>query len=218
MELYEILARTEIFKNINEEEIKHMLGCLNPRYACFEKDAPILQEGEPATSIGVLLSGKAELVYEDENGGRAMLFPVKAGDVFADDYACSNASKVPASCFATTECEAAFFPYDKMSKVCDRACGCHSTMIQNLLSSVAEKNRRLYVRLMITSRKTTREKLMAYLKSEAEKNDSKYFQIPFNRQELADYLNVDRSAMSAELSKMQKDGLIEYKKNLFRFL
>ena len=218
MELYEILAQTEIFKNISAEEIKHMLGCLNPRRTSFEKGAPILQVGEPANSIGVLLSGRAELVYEDANGGRAMLFPVKAGDVFADDYACSSASAVPASCFAVTKCEAAFFPYEKMSRICGDACGCHSTMIQNLLNSVSEKNRQLYARLMITSRKTTREKLIAYLQSEAAKNHGQYFQIPLKRQELADYLGVDRSAMSTELSKMQKDGLLEYKKNLFRFL
>lgn len=218
MELYQILSQTEIFKNINQEEIKHMLGCLNPRRASYEKGAPILQEGEPANSVIVLISGKAELVYEDANGGRAMLFPVKSGDVFADDYACSSAPSVPASCFAVTECEAAFFPYEKMSRVCGDACGCHSTMIQNLLNSVAEKNRQLYARLMITSRKTTREKLLAYLQNEAEKTDGKYFQIPLNRQELADYLGVDRSAMSTELSKMQKDGLLEYRKNLFKFL
>ena len=106
----------------------------------------------------------------------------------------------------------------KLLNTCDNGCRFHHTLIRNLLGIVAQNNMYLNQKIKYTSRKTTREKLMAYLTDQAKMKGSNDFTIPFNRQELADYLGVDRSALSNELSKMQREGLLQVEKNRFRLL
>lgn len=122
------------------------------------------------------------------------------------------------SVLASERCEILFLEIQRVFTVCSPACGYHSRLIRNLLTIMARKNLMLTRKIDHMSQRTIREKVMAYLSCEAERWGNEAFEIPFNRQQLADYLAVDRSALSAELSRMQKDGLIEYGKNRFRII
>ena len=212
------LSRCPLFSGIDETDLPGMLSCLGARTGSAGKGQAILREGAPATDIGILLSGQAQIMRTDYLGNRTILSSVHPGDLFAESFACARVKTMPVSVVAAQESAYMLIDCRRILTTCTQACAFHSRIISNLLQIVADKNLAMHQRALITSGHTTREKLMTYLLIQAKAASRADFSIPFDRQGLADYLGVDRSGLSAELSKLKKEGLIDYYKSDFRLL
>lgn len=213
-----LLKNTYMFNGINESEIEGILKCLNARTMLYKKNEYILRNGETVNSIGMVLEGLALVEKEDIWGNRTIISEISPGSLYAESYACL--SKLPAeiSVIASDNTTVMLFDIRRILTTCSSSCGFHTKLIQNLLYTIAQKNVLLTKKMEYISKKTIKEKLLAYLSSEAMKAGSPTFNIPFNRQELADFLSVDRSALSSEISRLQKKGIISCRKNAFTIL
>lgn len=213
-----ILRQCPLFDGIDDADIPGMLDCLGAAVRSVNKNAEILAEGEQATHVGILLSGSAHVVRQDFYGNRTIVSSLKAGDLFAESFACAGEQILPVSVVAAEQCLVMFVHCRRITVGCSNACGFHSRLIYNLLQIVARRNLEFHQKLEITANRTTREKLMAYLLSQAKMVGGDSFTIPYDRQALADYLGVERSAMSAELGKLKKDGIIDFHRSSFTIL
>ena len=210
-----LLRNCALFKGIDEQDIPGLLGCLGAKQNSCGKGQSVLVEGAPADFFGIVLEGSLQVVREDYYGNRSLLAVVYPGELFAEAFACAGEEHIPVSVLAAEDSRVLMVKCHRVLTLCGNACGFHSRLVSNLLQVVAQKNLTLNRKIEFMSRKTTREKLMAYLLWQAKEKDSREFTIPYDRQALADYLGVERSAMSAELSKLRADGYVEYKKNRF---
>lgn len=208
------LKTTQIFQGLEVEEIRNMLGCLNATVTNYDKNEYIYRNGETVKNIGIVLWGNALIIKEDFWGNRSIISEASAGSIFAETYAC-NQLPLEVSVVASNNCEILFLDFSRILHVCSSACSYHTHLIQNLMSDLANKNRMLTKKMEHMSKKTTRDKLLSYLSAQYMQTGTSTFQIPYNRQELADYLSLERSAMCATLGKLQKEGLISYHKNTF---
>lgn len=210
-----LLINTRLFSGVDSDEASKMLGCLQARVETFKKGEYVFHRGEKPKSVCVLLSGELHVQHDDYWGNRSITGRVGVGEMFGESYAAASEDAVMSDVIAVRDSEVIFFDVMRMLTVCSSSCRFHTTVVQNLFFSVSEKNRGLEKKIDHLSRRTTREKLISYLSEEAKRNHRSSFEIPFNRQQLADYLSVDRSAMSAELSKMRDEGLLSFEKNRF---
>jgi len=192
-----------------------MLSCLETREERFPKDTFLLRTGDTAESIGLVLSGSVLVVQEDIWGNRNILSKAGPGQTFAAAYACAPGSVLNVSVLAETPVTAMFLNVKRVLNVCPSACEHHSRIIRNLLGELAEKNLRFGEKLTHMGQRTTRAKLMSYFSAEAQRLGSYEFDIPFSRQQLADYLAVERSGLSLELGKMRSEGLLDFHKSHF---
>ena len=215
---FSILEGCALFSGIEKEDIPGLLACLGATERSFRRQQQILSEGEPARFVGILLSGSAQVVSQDIYGNRSIVGQVRPGQLFGESFACAGAESLPVSVVAEENCDAMLIDCRRITTACSNACGFHNQMIYNLLQAVAQKNLQFHQRLEITQKRTTREKLMAFLLGEAKTAGSREFTIGFDRQALADYLGVERSAMSAELGKLQREGVLETTRSHFRLL
>ncbi len=213
-----VLSRCALFDGIGHDELGAMLSCLGARVMSVKKNQLIAQEGDPADAVGIVLSGSAQLVKEDYYGNRSIVARIEPGELFGESFACAGVETLPVSIVATADSQVMRIDCRRITVSCTNACAFHSRMIFNLLRVVASKNLVFNQKIEITSKRTTREKLMTYLLSQAKLHNSDSFTIPYDRQALADYLGVERSAMSAEISKLRKEGIIECEKSQFRLL
>jgi CRP-like cAMP-binding protein len=195
-----------------------MLACLGAKVASFDKKYTIFSEGSPAKYVAVMLSGSAWAVQIDYFGNRSIISEISAGEVFAEAFACAELPAIPISFIANEPCEVMLIDCSHIMHTCSNNCSFHRQLIFNLMKGLAEKNILFHQRIEVTSKRSTREKLLAYLSICASKAESNTFEIPFDRQELADFLEVERSGLSAEISKMKKEGLIDNQKNRFTLL
>ena len=217
MEKYlNVLKKCTLFDGMNDEEIYVMLSCLKARVVTVSKGEYIFTEGEPAKYVGIVLSGEAQIIMVDYFGNRNITTSIEPADVFGVSFACADVGVLPVSVVASEASEIMLINCRYIIDVCSRACTFHNRMIYNMMKIVAKKNIEFNRKIEITSKRTTRDKLMAYLLTQAKLRGSNNFTIPFDRQELADYLGVERSAMSAELSRMRQEGLVDYKKSWFK--
>lgn len=214
----ESLLRCPLFEGIEPAEMSGILTCLGARRVSYARGAVILAEGSPTREMGILLSGQVQLIRTDYYGNRSIMMSISAGQLFAESFACARAERLPVSAVATEECEVLLLNCRRVLTTCSHACAFHSRIIFNLLQIVAEKNLSLHRKALITAKRTTREKLMTYLLLQAKEANRADFTIPFDRQGLADYLEVDRSGLSAEMSKLKKEGVLDYAKSDFRLL
>ena len=192
-----------------------MLSCLETREERFPKDTFLLRTGDTAESIGLVLSGSVLVVQEDIWGNRNILSKAGPGQTFAAAYACAPGSVLNVSVLAETLVTAMFLNVKRVLNVCPSACEHHSRIIRNLLGELAEKNLRFGEKLTHMGQRTTRAKLMSYFSAEAQRLGTYEFDIPFSRQQLADYLAVERSGLSLELGKMRSEGLLDFHKSHF---
>ena len=213
-----VLQKNQVFLNLGAEEIESMLHCLNFRKRKFKKGEFVLRQGEILSDILILISGNLHIQRDDYWGNRSILGHVSVGEIFGEAYAVSEKEKILNDVIAIADSEVLFLDFKRIITTCPSACSFHSAVIQNLFLAMSEKNRKLVQKLSHMSKRTTRDKLMSYLSEEAKRNNSSMFTIPFNRQELADFLSVDRSAMSNELCKMRDEGLIEFERSSFKLL
>ena len=211
----EILKKCPLFESIEDENLLRMLTCLGAKISLFDKKFTIFSEGTPAKYIGIVLSGEVQISTSDYFGNRSIISNATTGDIFAEAFACAEMNSIPVSAVATEASEIMLIRADHILHTCENHCGFHNKLIYNLMKALAKKTISYHKRIEATSKRTTREKLLAYLTAEAKEKGCISFEIPFDRQELADYLEVDRSGLSAEISKLREEGIIENRKNLF---
>ena len=211
----EILKKCPLFEGIAEENLLRMLTCLGARVIPFDKKYTIFAEGSAAKYIGIVLSGTVHVVQIDYFGNRSILSEISAGEVFNEAFACAEIKEMPVSVIANEPAEIMLIDCSHILHTCQNNCGFHQKLIFNLMKDLAQKTIMFHQRIEITSKRSTREKLLAYLTLQAKKTGKRSFDIPFDRQQLADYLEVERSGLSAEISKMKKEGIIDSNKNHF---
>lgn len=214
----EVLHRCALFQGIADEDLLRMLRCLGARVEEFDKKYTVVSEGNRAKYIGIMLSGSAQIIQMDYYGNRSIVGHVEPSQLFMEAFACAEVASVPVSILANEPSEIMFIDGSHILHTCKNNCGFHQILIFNLMKNLAVKNIEFHQKLEITSKRTTREKLMAYLGMYAKKTGSLSFDIPYDRQELADFLEVDRSGLSAEISKLRKEGIIESNRKHFELL
>lgn len=212
---YDFLTTTELFKTMTAEEVKNILECLNAKVKSFKKNEYILRRGDIAKSVGLVLSGSVNIEKDEIWGSHSIISNIPKGYAFAEAYACSENKFLMIDAVAAENTEVLFINIEHMLTTCSSGCQFHNKLIKNLVTVIAEKNLNLTRKINAITPKSIRERLFVYFSYQVMKGNSYSFEIPFNRQQLADYLCVDRSAMSNELSKMQKEGLLSFKKNSF---
>lgn len=215
---FEVLRRCPLFNEIEDENLIALLGCLDARVRSYGKKETIIAEGMPARYLGIVLSGSVQIVRVDYFGNRTIVSGAEPSQLFAEAFACAEVEAIPVDIIANEPCEIMLIDCHRLMHSCSNACGFHQQMIFNLMKDVATKNLMFHQKIEITSKRSTREKLMAYLMLQAKKAGSNRFEIPFDRQELADYLEVDRSGLSAEIGKLCKEGVLLSRKKQFELL
>ena len=214
----EDLKKCPLFYHIDEESLLRMLVCLGARIEHYDKKHTIFSEGREAKTIGVLLSGSAQVIRIDYMGNRSILNDIEKYELFGEDFACAEVDQMPVSIVAGEPCIVMLIDCSHILHTCQNNCGFHQQLIYNLMRSLATKNLFLHQKSDITSKRTTREKLLTYLDYQAQRAGADSFKIPFDRQELADYLEVERSGLSVEIGKLKKEGIIDAHKNSFTLL
>lgn len=211
----EFLSATLLFRGIAPGEIASALECLHAEEKSYEKGAVIYRVGDSVRKVGLLLSGAVSIENDDIWGNKTVLSIVKPGQVFAETYACIPGEPMMVSVVAISKSSVLYLDMQQLLQVCGNGCPFHHKLIRNLLTISATKNLNLSRRSFHTAAKSIRGRLLSYLSYEATRQGSCAFDIPFNRQQLADYLSVDRSALSNEIGKMAKEGLLTAQHNHF---
>ncbi len=209
------LRRTKLFSGVGEEDITSMLNCLNASVRQYNKNEYAFRQGEYIRNLMMLLEGRLYIQKEDYWGNLSILNEISPGEMFGEAYIAPDSGTLMNDVVAAADSTILLFDIERILSVCQTACPFHTQLVKNLFYSISDKNRGLVHKIDYMSQRTTREKLLSYLSDEAKKNNSRTFTIPFNRQQLADFLSVDRSAMSNELCKMRDEGLLAFHKNEF---
>ena len=195
-----------------------MLHCLGAKINSYDKKDTIMQEGGSPKTLGIILSGSAQIISEDYYGNRSILMKVGEGEIFAEDFACAEIEALPVSIISEDKTEIMFIDCSHILHTCENNCGFHQQLIYNLMKDLAEKSIKFNEKIEVTSKRTTREKILTFLDIQSRKAGSRSFDIPFDRQELADYLEVDRSGLSVEIGKLRKEGVLDACKRRFVLL
>lgn len=215
---FNALRKCPLFFGIEDNDLSALLGCLNAKTESFDKKYTIITEGNPADFIGIMLSGSAQIFKVDYNGNRSIVQNIEKSEMFCEAFACAEVSSIPVTVIAKEPCQVMFINCRRLMHSCTNACGFHQQLIFNLMKNLAAKNIQFHQKIEITSQRSTRDKLMTYLSMQAKKHGSNSFEIPFSRQELADYLEVERSGLSAEISKLRRERILESDKRSFTLL
>lgn len=213
-----VLKRTKLFSGVGEEDIASLLSCLGARKKEYKKGEYILRQGEHISDIFILVEGKIHIQKDDYWGNRSILSVISVGEMFGEGYAAPESGALLNDVVAVEDSSVIFFDVKRILTTCSSACRFHNMIVQNMFFAVSDKSRKLVQKLGHMSGRTTRAKLISYLSEEAKRQGSSAFTVPFNRQQLADYLCVDRSAMSNELCKMRDEGMIKFEKSRFELL
>ena len=211
-------VNSPLFRGIEPQERKAMLGCIGYHIAAFRKGDIVAFEEENIRHIGIILSGSVDMVKEDLWGNKTMLVRMGKDELFGETFACGSDNLSVVTFLVSEDAKILFMPFDRVMHSCTMACQFHHRLIENMVSVIAAKNRDLMRKVEVVSKRTIREKLLAYLSIQAQTQNSRYLEIPLGRVELAEYLCVDRSALTRELAKMREEGLIDYHRNCFRML
>ena len=207
-----------MFSGVGDDEISSMLSCLGAKLFTYKKGEYVLRQGEHLNDITILVEGNLHIQRDDYWGNRSILGQIAVGEMFGEAYVAPESGALLNDVVAVENSAVIFFDVKRIITTCSSACRFHAMVVQNLFFAISEKNRKLVQKLGHMSKRSTREKLISYLSEEANRQNCSYFTIPYNRQKLADFLSVDRSAMSNELCKMRDEGLLEFDKNQFRLL
>lgn len=214
MDTLPILAQSLLFQGVSLQDLPHLIRCLEPREVTYPKDYTIIEEGDVLDELAVIISGSVNIVRHDFWGNRTLVAKLGAGDIFAETVACTEEKSV-ASVITEEKTVVLFMGVQKIITTCPSTCIFHQSIIENMVRLLAHKNLVLMQKMNHITKRSTHEKLLSFLSEQAMNTGQQEFTIPFDRQQLADFLCVDRSAMSSCLSKMKNEGLIEYNKNTF---
>lgn len=216
----DVLEKNQLFKGIHKSEISSVLQCLQCNIKNYKKGEIIILGGSKVHSLGIVIDGGIQIVREDLGGNRMMIAGLTKGEIFAETFACGEIDVSPVSVYASEKSTILWILIKKIVNPCSMVCSFHSSIIMNLLELMAKKNMYLNQKLELLSQRSIREKIILFLELEAKKKGKEggEFLIDLNRNELADYLCVDRSALSRELSKLKMEKIIDYHKNKFKLL
>lgn len=213
-----MLKRTRLFSGVGESEIEGMLLCLQAKKLLLKKGEYMCRAGEHLNCVPLLAEGRLHVQNDDFWGNRAIMNVILPGEIFGESYLAPDSGPMQNDILAIEDSVVICLDANRVMTTCSSACRFHQTVVRNLFFEVSQRNRRLAQKLSHISKRSTREKLISYLSEQSKINGSSIFQIPMNRQQLADFLSVDRSAMSNELCKMRDEGLISFDKNRFELL
>ncbi|MCL2137050.1 MAG: Crp/Fnr family transcriptional regulator [Coriobacteriia bacterium] len=216
LEIYETARQNPLYDGVGPDDFAKMASCLDARTRRYSKGQVVLLAGSRLSQIGMVLAGSVKIVKEDRDGKASILSILSAPELFGEAVVCAGIATSPVTVQALEDCQILFLDYRKAVTSCSSACAFHSRLISNMLKALADRNLQLNQKIEILSQRTTREKLLCYLQSQ--RGVAASFTIPLNREELARYLCVDRSAMSNELGRMRDEGLIRFRKNSFELL
>ena len=214
--IFEAVKDNPLWSGIEYGDFEKMFVCIEAKTQSYKKGDVILLSGGTVNFIGVIISGSVKIIKEDIDGNINILTELAASEIFGEVFACAGVEHSPVTVQASENSEILFMNYKKIINSCSSVCGFHSRLVENMLRLIANKNLLLNQKIEILSKRTTREKLLTFF--DIQRGTAKKFMIPYNREELAHYLCVDRSAMSNELCKMRDEGLIKFRKNEFEFL
>jgi len=212
------IKNSSIFYGMKDDELKGLLECFQANIKTYEEGEIILRQGDLVSNLYLILDGEVNLEKESYWGRRIIISRLGVNDIIALSFVTSKNTEYTMDAVATSDCKLLVLGYSKCTSMCQNACSRHSTLIKNMFEIISKENIKLIQKIDNISQKTIKDKLLTFLSGEAKKNKTNTFKISFNRQDLADYLNIDRSAMSFELSKLQKEGYIKYNKNEFVLL
>lgn len=212
---FEILKAVPLFQGLNEQEIGGMMKCLNAHMREFDEGNMIFQAGQKVATVGIVLEGSVQVVREDVHGNRIIMAEWGPKELFAEAFAPAEIDEIPVSVYASSKCRILFVDFKRIVTQCSSHCEFHSVLIRNMMKVLARKNIMLSNRIDILGKRSIREKLLAYFWAQAKAAKNPRISLPFNRNEMADFLCVDRSAMSRVLGDMQREGIIRFNKNVF---
>lgn len=212
---YHKIKNSPIFFGMTDNELDRMLECFKGYIKNYEEGDMIIRQGDIITKIYLILEGKVNIEKDTYWGRRMIIQQLSANNNIGLALVASKNVESNINAICATDTTILILNYEKCSTMCQNACCHHSALIRNLFKILSKENIELIEKIENISQKTIRDKLLTYLSNESLKNKSSSFEIQFNRQELADYLNIDRSAMSFEMSKLKQEGFIDYNKNKF---
>lgn len=210
--------QSPLFAGIDAADFEGMLGCIGYHVKTYQKGEIIALEEENINHVGVVMEGSVDMLKEDIWGNRTMLVRTYPQDIFGETFACGEDSLSVVTFAAAENCRVLFLSFCRVMHTCTHACQFHQTLIENMVRLIARKNRELMRKVEVVSKKTLREKILAYLSVQSQSQGSRRFELPLGRVEWAEYLNADRSALTRELAKMKDEGIIDYHKNSFEIL
>lgn len=208
---FETLSKCPLFDGIEQSDLNSMIACLDGKTIDISKGIPVFLEGTSARFVGVVLAGTVQVIREDYYGNRSVMTSLQPGELFGEAFSLAGLNAMPVSVIAVKDSTVLLLDCRRILTTCSNSCHFHTLLLRNLLQEMAQKNLALSQKIRYMSQKTTREKIMAFLLDQAKQQKSHEFVIPYDRQALADYLGVERSAMSAEISKLKKSGEIDTK-------
>ena len=214
--IFEAVKTNPLFHGIAFSDFEQMMDCLSVKTAVYRKDDIILLSGNTINFVGLILSGGVKIIKEDIDGNSTIITDLAVSEIFGEVFACAGIAQSPVTIQAAEETEILFLDYKRIITACAGACPFHAKLIENMLELIARKNLLLNQKIEILSKRTTRDKLFCFF--DTRRGALKKFSVPFNREELAEYLCVDRSALSNELCKMRDEGLISFQKNKFEII
>ncbi len=213
-----ILEKSMLFSGIAANNFNAVLGCVGARIQTFAKGEYISLSSGQLRAIGLVLKGRVLLLKEDVYGNRNILNTLEIGEVFGESFVCGGAYTLTISIQAAEETEVLFLSFDRVMHVCPNACEFHNQLITNMVTMIARKNLSLLEKLEVTTRHSLREKILAYLSQLAQRQGNTTVTSPMGRMELADFLGVNRSALTRELGNMQDEEIIQYEKNTYTLI
>lgn len=216
--LTEDVSKSLLFAGMAAEEIPAVLQCVGYHVKEYRKGETVILEESSISHIGIILSGAVDMVKEDIWGNKTLLVRMHAQELFGETFACGSDQQSAVTFTVPERTRILFLPFHRVIHTCQSACEFHYKLIVNMVRLIADRNRELMRKIEIISKKTLREKIFAYLSMQAQEQKTRYFQLPLNKAELAEYMCADRSALSRELSRMKADGLIDFDKNMYRIL
>ena len=205
------ISKKILFYGIDESEQEEMLHCFHSYVKTYTSGEIICFFDEEDMGIGIIEEGEASVIHSLPNGSQTVLEYLKEGDIFGQMFY-FHASRENITLEASKNCKIRYIDYQHIIKRCAKACKHHSQLISNILMMVSDKTQDICQHLEVLSQRSIRDRLLSYFDTLSSKNNSRTFTIPFTMSTLADYLSVDRSAMSRELSKMKEEGIIKMEK------
>ena len=212
------LMGVPLFKEINAKDFEALFTCVGAKKESYEKGDFIFLNGNAINSIGVVLTGRVQIIKEDVFGNRAILNDLWPKAVFGESFVCGGSFTLTVSVQAVEDSDVLFLPFERIMHICPSACGFHNTMLKNMVEMIAQKNLRLVEKLEVTTKHSLREKVLTYLSQLAQEQCAPTVTSPLGRVDLADFLGVDRSAFTRELNRMRDSGLITFDKNTYTLM
>jgi CRP-like cAMP-binding protein len=215
MKNFSALKKSPLFQGVPEDELGSLVRCLGCTFKSYGKGETVYLAGDFVRELGIVVSGRVHLIKDDAWGNSNIITEVTEGGMFAEAVVCGGVGVLPVTVTAAADAEVMFVDFQRVITTCTSACVFHTLLIRNMIGVFARKNIMLTGKMEHITKRTTREKLLSYLSEQSKLRESKSFEIPFDRQDLADYLSVERSALSAEMSRLKAEGVIDYRKNHF---